>query len=319
MTLVPDGVEVVESPTYSGSLRMHFDSRESQHKTLTHSRSIESLIQRSMCTSFSNQLPLEKLDPEILSLHNRADDDRMPKMVTVSHVSLNQWQMLLEDNSLLPRTLPNFIQESKDILIGKSPQASAEVKFVEAERIDGDGSGYSINYPDQEGKVQHYNGLMWSADRAGMPVPSSPTDNGDESDAEEQEILDKVPEGDWLCEDCKSNEEVENHKHGLSEMLYQVRDLADNAEVAPAAKRQSAKSCLGSSMAAVSRDNSFKNWDKMKAKPGHQLSSGTYSVNDSSETARSPAIGSVYALKGNFSFSAQSAYNCPIAFELLEF
>lgn len=29
-----------------------------------------------------------------------------------------------------------------------------------------------------------------------------------------REMLDKVPEGDWLCEECKSAEENENQKQG---------------------------------------------------------------------------------------------------------
>lgn len=34
-----------------------------------------------------------------------------------------------------------------------------------------------------------------------------------------REMLDKVPEGDWLCEECKFNEEMEERKHEHSKML----------------------------------------------------------------------------------------------------
>ncbi|GAB4826444.1 hypothetical protein Ancab_009433 [Ancistrocladus abbreviatus] len=276
----------------------------------------------------------------------------------------------------------NHRQDSKDNLLGKSPTASA-VNFVEAERNDGDWSGNSLKCPEQDGQVNDCNGMMESADRAETPLPSSPAGEDDESDIEEQdvkvcdicgdagreellaiccrcsdgaehtycmrEMLDKVPEGDWLCEECKLNEEIENQKHNDSEMLTgnernrhvgrtssvnvessmklackdrcdasktnnvslnkQVLNKrpGDNAEVTPTAKRQAVEPCVGSSMiscpsrfTALSRDNSFKNLDRMKVKPDHQLSFGTNSINDTSVTAESPTTSSVHALKGTF-------------------
>lgn len=37
-----------------------------------------------------------------------------------------------------------------------------------------------------------------------------------------REMLEKVPEGDWLCEECKDAEENENKKPGKSEVVYHI-------------------------------------------------------------------------------------------------
>lgn len=37
-----------------------------------------------------------------------------------------------------------------------------------------------------------------------------------------REMLEKVPEGDWLCEECKSAEENENQKQGDIEIYATV-------------------------------------------------------------------------------------------------
>ena len=35
-------------------------------------------------------------------------------------------------------------------------------------------------------------------------------------------MLQKVPEGDWLCEECKLAEETENRKPGKAEIAVQI-------------------------------------------------------------------------------------------------
>lgn len=37
-----------------------------------------------------------------------------------------------------------------------------------------------------------------------------------------REMLDKVPEGDWFCEECKDAEENENKRLGKSEVVYDI-------------------------------------------------------------------------------------------------
>ncbi|KAL7230297.1 hypothetical protein ACSBR2_008739 [Camellia fascicularis] len=150
-----------------------------------------------------------------------------------------------------------------------------------------------------------------------------------------REMMDKVPESDWLCEECKfdeefknlkqdkivtSNENDKNQSSGLASALNTNlfvkldkkdsyvegnetnKDIlsakasskrhAENIEVASALKRQSLEPTVGSPKisspsrtAALSHDLSFRKLDKGKVKPAHQLSSGTCSIDDTSEAA----------------------------------
>ncbi|XP_052193581.1 uncharacterized protein LOC127802002 isoform X2 [Diospyros lotus] len=148
-----------------------------------------------------------------------------------------------------------------------------------------------------------------------------------------REMMEKIPDGDWLCEECKFDEIKKsnqdkiaavdgndaNQSPGLAsalntnlpvkfdkkdsdqegnktnkEMLSvkaSVKRHAENIEVSPAVKRQalestaSPKTSSPSRISALSRDSSFRNLDKGKVKPARQLSTGTSSINDTSEAA----------------------------------
>ena len=145
-----------------------------------------------------------------------------------------------------------------------------------------------------------------------------------------REMLDEVPEGDWICEECKSFEEseMERQRQGHSEVLggkerskrnsdsllerkdpFLAGTRADNdsltkhfpnkrrgsdIEVDPAPKRQVLESMVQSPTASspgrdgsLSRDNSFKNTDKMIAKLIHQTS---ISGRDGREKPHSPKV-----------------------------
>ncbi|KAF5749254.1 hypothetical protein HS088_TW04G01219 [Tripterygium wilfordii] len=118
-----------------------------------------------------------------------------------------------------------------------------------------------------------------------------------------REMLQKVPEGDWLCEECKIAEESESQKQDAevervnkaSPSIPNSGDKhAENLEVASASRRQaieanivSPKSSSPHRTATLSRDSSFKNLDKGKVRPT-QKSFGNQSGNDILETVRSP-------------------------------
>ncbi|CAJ1926292.1 unnamed protein product [Sphenostylis stenocarpa] len=142
-----------------------------------------------------------------------------------------------------------------------------------------------------------------------------------------REMLDKVPEGDWLCEECKDAEENENKKLApVSTYIYgadicgiefcgsDVEDkkivevsstsqvsskrLSDNIEVAPAAKRQALESNTGSPktsspkrLVPLSRESSFKSLNKSKVKPGLVIPSRNNSGGSDTEIVRSPSVG----------------------------
>ncbi|MBA0552010.1 hypothetical protein Golob_022854 [Gossypium lobatum] len=124
-----------------------------------------------------------------------------------------------------------------------------------------------------------------------------------------REMLQKVPEGDWLCEECKLAEETESQKQGLDSEGKKAKKLgsttqnlgkrhAENLEDASASKRQAVEQKMGSpkslspsKASALSREGSFKNMDKGKVRPSPQLSLGSHSGNDMLETTCSPASG----------------------------
>ncbi|KAJ6291838.1 hypothetical protein OIU76_023849 [Salix suchowensis] len=115
-----------------------------------------------------------------------------------------------------------------------------------------------------------------------------------------REMLQNLPEGDWLCEECKLIEEAENQKQDAEEKRMNVASTqnsgkrhAEPVELASAPKKQatetslaSPKSCSPSRIAAVSRDTSSKSLDKGKVKIGHQTSFGNKSCIDIPEIAR---------------------------------
>ncbi|KAL5182112.1 Bromodomain adjacent to zinc finger domain protein 1A [Glycine soja] len=122
-----------------------------------------------------------------------------------------------------------------------------------------------------------------------------------------REMLEKVPEGDWLCEECKDAEENENKRLDVDDKkMVEVsstsqvsgKRLSDNIEVAPAAKRQALESSIGSPktsspkrLVPLSRESSFKSLDKSKVKPGLLMPIRNHSGGIDTEIARSPSIG----------------------------
>ncbi|XP_004511407.1 protein PARALOG OF AIPP2-like isoform X2 [Cicer arietinum] len=124
-----------------------------------------------------------------------------------------------------------------------------------------------------------------------------------------REMLEKVPEEDWFCEECQDALETENKRLDVEEKKIiktastsqaSGKRPSDNIEVAPpAAKRQALELSKGSPKASspkrlvpLSRESSFKNPDKLKGKAGGLLMPlRNHSGGDDSETARSPSIG----------------------------
>ncbi|MFQ6635645.1 hypothetical protein Gotur_010677 [Gossypium turneri] len=124
-----------------------------------------------------------------------------------------------------------------------------------------------------------------------------------------REMLQKVPEGDWLCEECKLGEGTESQKQGLdaegkkaNKLSSSTRSLgkrhAENLEGASAPKRQAIQTNMGSPkslspsrLSAFSREGSFKNLDKGKVRPSPQISLGNHSGNGMPEAVRTPPSG----------------------------
>ncbi|KAG8647945.1 uncharacterized protein LOC110622611 isoform X4 [Manihot esculenta] len=112
-----------------------------------------------------------------------------------------------------------------------------------------------------------------------------------------REMLQKVPEGDWLCEECKLAEETENQRQGSDAEAKRTNKSSapssgkrhlETMEVASPSKRQAVEASFGSPKssspsrtAALSRDSSVKGLDKGKVKPAHPISFVNHSSFDS--------------------------------------
>ncbi|KAE9620217.1 putative chromatin regulator PHD family [Lupinus albus] len=119
--------------------------------------------------------------------------------------------------------------------------------------------------------------------------------------------LEKVPEGDWLCEECKYAEETENqrlddegekhHKYSSTSQVSGKRS-SERVEVRIAAKRQaletnrvSPKASSPKKMISLSRESSFKSLDKGKRDLGHQIPIRNNAGGSDIELARSLSAG----------------------------
>ncbi|XVE90390.1 hypothetical protein DITRI_Ditri20bG0073900 [Diplodiscus trichospermus] len=132
-----------------------------------------------------------------------------------------------------------------------------------------------------------------------------------------KEMLQKVPEGDWLCEECKLAEETESLKQGLdatgekeNKVTSSTQSLgkrhAENLEGASATKRQAVETKIGSpkslspsAISAMSREGSFKNLEKAKLRPSSQISLSNHSGNYMPETVCSPPGSRLQTPKGS--------------------
>lgn len=151
-----------------------------------------------------------------------------------------------------------------------------------------------------------------------------------------REMLDKVPEGDWLCEECKTLEQAEkrrqekiarmdkneknNSSDQASENLNSSEDRRtksstkiapkrprddDDAEVSSKIKKPALESVVGSPktsnsnrIAALSRESSFKNLDRGKLQSPHHSSSETVPINGTAELAKPASDPRLHNVRG---------------------
>lgn len=123
-------------------------------------------------------------------------------------------------------------------------------------------------------------------------------------------MIDKVPEGDWLCEECKledeENKKPNRQKYGVE--TGAVKDLSSDAVVKVSSGKRRAEELEFSSsfkkQALETITGSTKDVDRGKMKPSHHFSSDSSFGNDSTEAARSPATRPrLQSLRGAFSKS----------------
>ncbi|KAK8463694.1 hypothetical protein PHAVU_011G017900 [Phaseolus vulgaris] len=113
-----------------------------------------------------------------------------------------------------------------------------------------------------------------------------------------REMLVKLPEGDWLCEECKCVEETANRRLVISASQISGKRPSQSMEIATAAKRQALESSTGSPKASspkrivsLSRESSLKSMDKGKMKSGQQVPVRNHHGGDDVDLARSLSTG----------------------------
>uniref|UniRef100_A0A1J3DZ53 Lysine-specific demethylase 5B n=1 Tax=Noccaea caerulescens TaxID=107243 RepID=A0A1J3DZ53_NOCCA len=140
-------------------------------------------------------------------------------------------------------------------------------------------------------------------------------------------MLQKVPEGDWLCEECKFAEEAEKQKletegkreteANLNTQSSSKRQI-DKIEAAPDAKRRAVEAPTGSPkrpvlprLSALSRETSFKGVEKTTRKLAHHSSFNSHSSDDTESTRSTDS--QLQSPKGSFckSYSFNSSSSRP--------
>ncbi|PON49500.1 Zinc finger, FYVE/PHD-type [Trema orientale] len=208
----------------------------------------------------------------------------------------------------LEAEISNDGQESTDKNLKCSGQGERDDKSSECDEREP--PSMSGDESDESDIVEHdvkVCDICGDAGREDMLAICSRCSDGAEHTYCMRKMLRKVPGSNWMCEECKFAEEINSRKQevegkriskaSLSAQVSSKR-LAENIEVAPAAKRQALETSLGSPkssspnrVVALSRDCSFKNLDRERLRPVQQTSSGKQSASDVLEIARSPVSG----------------------------
>ncbi|KAK7405940.1 hypothetical protein VNO78_07552 [Psophocarpus tetragonolobus] len=223
---------------------------------------------------------------------------------------------LIESTSKIPLKVCPKSEADTDVCDANTedPKCSVQVgqleKAEELVKSPGKQEPQSEDESDESDVVEHdvkVCDICGDAGREDLLAICSRCSDGAEHTYCMREMLEKVPEGDWLCEECKDAEETENKRLDVedkkmvevsSTSQVSVKRISDNIEVAPAAKRQSLESSTGSPktsspkrLVPLSRESSFKSLDKSKVKPALLIPIRNHSGGNDTEIARSASIG----------------------------
>ncbi|KAF1001935.1 ASI1-immunoprecipitated protein 2-like isoform X2 [Apium graveolens] len=295
---------------------------------------------------------LEENDDNIASISD-IDKDKIDHVGGKSEPSAKECPKVEaeSDSGDLPIKASNSVQQKKEV-----EKASELLSFPDARetamRSDNESDGSDIMEHDV--KVCD---ICGDAGREDLLAVCCSCSEGAEHTYCMREMLDKIPEGDWLCEDCKFEERkaYEKAKYntvdgdepdgirrspgqnvGLGEKLNGLdtdidsikaetdsshvklsrKRKADDAEVSSVAKRKVLDSTIRSPRTSsprrvdvLSRDSSFKNLDRGKVKPAHQVPTTLQTGNSATQVA-GPLDGRLHTSRGNLfkskSFSSAS-------------
>ncbi|XP_061352506.1 protein PARALOG OF AIPP2-like isoform X2 [Gastrolobium bilobum] len=246
------------------------------------------------------------------------------------------------DSSLTKERAPIIVSSEKSLADRDNPiNGTAKVSVKIYPKSESDTDNNVGDAKDEDHKFSAHDGLHEKAEEQVKSQPQS-EDESDDSDVVEHDIkvcdicgdagredllaicsrcsdgaehtycmrerLQKVPEGDWLCEECKYAEETANQRLDVEEkIIHKVSSTSqicgkrpsESVEVATSSKRQALESSTGSPkssspkrIVSLSRESSFKSLDKGKVKPGRQIPIRNRPGGGDIELARSVSTGS---------------------------
>ncbi|MFS7996408.1 putative chromatin regulator PHD family [Helianthus anomalus] len=125
-------------------------------------------------------------------------------------------------------------------------------------------------------------------------------------------MIDKVPEGDWLCEECEMEEtKITNRQKNNTETSFEKDQSSDSAVAKASGKRRADELESSSSLKkpALEIPGSSKDVERGKVKPSHQFSSDSHIGSESTEGSHSPAKRPrLQSLRGAFSKSSSFSF-----------
>ncbi|TKY67896.1 hypothetical protein E2542_SST10792 [Spatholobus suberectus] len=307
------------------SLSENAENRRALSEKYQDSKCLESLDDSTSCisrtsnanlASSSHQINTDRINISCSSSsvsHLGAEGSGNGPSVDMS--GLSEYCMENVDASLAKERVPIIVPGEKSLADKENlNNSTAKVSIEIFPKSEADTENNVDVAKDKDYKYSTHDGLHEKVEELvkspGRAEPQS-EDESDESDVVEHdllhaEMLEKVPEGDWLCEECKYAEETANRRLDIEEKKIQVSSTSqisgkrpsESMEIATAAKRQALESRTGSPKASspkrivpLSRESSFKSVDKGKMKSGQQIPMRNHLGGDDIELARSLSTG----------------------------
>ncbi|KAL5098666.1 hypothetical protein RYX36_002993 [Vicia faba] len=266
----------------------------------------------------NSQIPEKISECSIENCSSSLTKESAPVVVSVEKCATNKDKLIDDTSNVSLKVCPKSQADpDNDVSDAKVEDSKCLVHYVHHEKAEelikspGKQESQSENESDESDVVEHdvkVCDICGDAGREDLLAICCRCTDGAEHTYCMREMLEKLPEGDWFCEECQEAVEAENKRLDAEEKkiikttsMSQVsgKRLSDNIEVAsPAAKRQTLESSKGSPKASspkklvpLSRESSFKSSDKLKGKSGLLTPLRNLSGGDDTHPARSSSIG----------------------------
>ncbi|XP_058778455.1 uncharacterized protein LOC131652572 isoform X2 [Vicia villosa] len=266
----------------------------------------------------NSQIPEKMSERSIENCSSSLTKESAPVVVSGEKCTTNKDKLIDDTSNVSLKVCPKSQADpDNDVCDAKVEDSKCSVHYGHHEKAEelikspGKQESQSENESDESDVVEHdvkVCDICGDAGREDLLAICCRCTDGAEHTYCMREMLEKLPEGDWFCEECQDAVEAENKRLDAEEKkiikttsMSQVsgKRLSDNIEVAPpAAKRQTLESSKGSPKASspkklvtLSRESSFKSSDKLKGKSGLLMPLRNLPGGDDTHPTRSSSIG----------------------------